>query len=280
MIPLYVKGFFSKGNGQSPGNPLPKLSTRLQGQSISLSNLRQYCDICGFASTDAAPATYPFVLGFPLMMQLMVSPQFPCKVLGLVHLRNQITVYKPLYAGVKFDMQCSLVELRHTEKGQEFDFEMRIEVAGDLYWKGISTILFRKKSRNQAKKAVSEPQPLQHSAYFDAPAGLGLRYAKVSGDMNPIHLYNATAKLLGFPKAIAHGMWAKARCVAQLSNKLPEGPYSIDVQFKLPMFMPASLQLKYDDVQNDAGQDSCQFRLENKRDGKPHLEGSIIAVES
>ncbi len=46
------------------------------------------------------------------------------------------------------------------------------------------------------------------------PGDLGRRYAAVSGDHNPIHLYPLTAKALGFPRQIAHGMWSKARCVA------------------------------------------------------------------
>ena len=47
-------------------------------------------------------------------------------------------------------------------------------------------------------------------------------FAGASGDHNPIHLYPLTAKALGFPRQIAHGMWSKARCIAALENRLPE----------------------------------------------------------
>ena len=51
---------------------------------------------------------------------------------------------------------------------------------------------------------------------------IGRRYGAVSGDRNPIHLYPLTARLFGFRRAIAHGMWTKARCLAALEGRLPE----------------------------------------------------------
>lgn len=39
----------------------------------------------------------------------------------------------------------------------------------------------------------------------------GLRFAAVVSDYNPIHLYPATAKLFGFKRPIAHGMFVAAK---------------------------------------------------------------------
>jgi hypothetical protein len=52
--------------------------------------------------------------------------------------------------------------------------------------------------------------------YWRVPGDIGRRYARVSGDSNPIHLHPLTAKALGQPGAIAHAMWTKARCLAAL----------------------------------------------------------------
>ena len=41
----------------------------------------------------------------------------------------------------------------------------------------------------------------------------------MSGDHNPIHLHPLTAKALGYPRQLAHGMWSLARCVAALENR-------------------------------------------------------------
>ena len=60
------------------------------------------------------------------------------------------------------------------------------------------------------------------------PSDLGRRYGSVSGDLNPIHLSDPTAKLFGFPRAIAHGMWTKARCLAALHDRIPDA-LAVDV---------------------------------------------------
>ena len=60
----------------------------------------------------------------------------------------------------------------------------------------------------------------------------------MSQDYNPIHLYGFTAKLFGFPRAIAHGLWSAARCLALLQDKLPTPPVAYSVQFKQPLLLP------------------------------------------
>jgi acyl dehydratase len=45
---------------------------------------------------------------------------------------------------------------------------------------------------------------------------MGRRYAAVSGDYSPHHLYGWAAWLLGYPKQIAHGMWTLSRCLAEV----------------------------------------------------------------
>jgi acyl dehydratase len=87
----------------------------------------------------------------------------------------------------------------------------------------------------------------------------------VSGDRNPIHLHGLTAKALGQPGAIAHGMWTKARCLAALEGTLP-GAYAVDVRFKLPLRIPGTVAFSY------AG---GAFAVHDARSGKPYLEGAI-----
>ena len=63
---------------------------------------------------------------------------------------------------------------------------------------------------------------------------VGRRYAKVSGDVNPIHLHPLGARLFGFRGAIAHGMWTKARCLAALQSRVPDA-LTADVAFQQPL---------------------------------------------
>jgi acyl dehydratase len=87
----------------------------------------------------------------------------------------------------------------------------------------------------------------------------------VSGDSNPIHLHPLTARAFGFPRAIAHGMWTKARALAALEGRLGDA-FTVEVEFKKPILLPASVGF---------GVDGGDFVVRDPRTGTPHLEGSI-----
>ena len=80
------------------------------------------------------------------------------------------------------------------------------------------------------------------AAQWSLDGGLGRRYGAVSGDVNPIHLHPLTAKAMGFPRAIAHGMWTYARVLGALGRR-PEGPSTSHVWFKKPVLLPGKVDL-------------------------------------
>jgi acyl dehydratase len=96
---------------------------------------------------------------------------------------------------------------------------------------------------------------------------IGRRYAAVSGDHNPIHLYPLTAKALGFPRQIAHGMWSLARCVAALENRLPDA-VTVDAAFKKPIFLPGAVAFG-----QDPAEDGIAFALTSPTSAAPHVVG-------
>ena len=97
-------------------------------------------------------------------------------------------------------------------------------------------------------------------------------YADASGDHNPIHLYAATARAFGFPRQIAHGMWSLARCLAAVENRLP-GPVRVDVAFKKPVLLPATVRFTTTERVEDAG---VAFTLADPRDDALHLVGRAV----
>ncbi|MFC7574387.1 MaoC family dehydratase [Klenkia terrae] len=107
------------------------------------------------------------------------------------------------------------------------------------------------------------------AAVWRVPDDAGRRYAKVSGDVNPIHLSGLTAKAFGFERAIAHGMWVKARALAALSGRLPSS-FSVDVAFKKPLFLPSTATLST--AARDGGWD---LAVRNQKSGQDHVLGRI-----
>ena len=108
------------------------------------------------------------------------------------------------------------------------------------------------------------------------PAGTGRRYARVSGDYNPHHLSNVTARITGFKQAMVHGMWSLARTLACLEEITPLAPpFSVDAAFKLPVFMPATLRLGYEQVIHGRNSRRMFFDLRDAATLVPHLKGRI-----
>ncbi len=103
------------------------------------------------------------------------------------------------------------------------------------------------------------------------PGDAGRRYAKVSGDVNPIHLSGLTAKAFGFKRAIAHGMWINARVLAALAGRLPDA-LNVDVAFKKPLFLPSTVTLST--ARTAAGWDVA---VRNATSGIEHLVGTVRA---
>jgi acyl dehydratase len=118
------------------------------------------------------------------------------------------------------------------------------------------------------KGGAKKSDPPEPEATWDVPDDIGRRYARVSGDSNPIHLRRSTAMAFGMPRPIAHGMWTKARCLAALSGRLPEA-YVVDVAFKLPIQLPAKVAFSSHER---------EFAVHDAPSGKPHIAGSFEPI--
>ena len=80
---------------------------------------------------------------------------------------------------------------------------------------------------------------LNRQAGFVAPSDIGRRYARISGDFNPIHWFAFSARLFGFKRAIAHGLWTQARALACLQPLGVDRPARLQTLFKRPLLLPA-----------------------------------------
>lgn len=268
---LYSRALLGAITGKK-GKELPSVQLVMRDVKIARDNLAAYNRVCGFSQKETLPATYPFVLAFPLHMELMTLPEFPFAAMGLVHIRNSITQHRPIAASETLSITVRPANLRPHDKGLQFDFITTLTSGNEVVWESVSTMLRRGGGSGESKPAASKPavQPSPAVVQWAIPADTGRRYGAVSGDRNPIHLYAFTAKLFGFPRAIAHGMWTKARCLAALESKLPNA-FTVDVQFKLPVLLPAKVAFHSDDIAGGG----IAFSVSDFKSGKPHLAGTI-----
>lgn len=245
LAPLFAKAALTQ---RGRHGDLPDTALRREGVSIDRDHLLAYERVCGFGGSDVLPHPYPHVLGFPLQVALMADRAFPLALPGLVHLENQITVHRRLRADDRLDLTVHAERLRPHPKGQLVDLVTEVDVEGERVWDGRSTYLRRGHAHPEAESGVQAP-PLPSrppAAVVRVPEGQGRAYAAVSGDVNPIHVHALTAKAMGFPRAIAHGMWTAARTLACLGPGTAESSTS-HVWFAKPVLLPSTVELLVDD---------------------------------
>nr|WP_242624434.1 MaoC/PaaZ C-terminal domain-containing protein [Micromonospora kangleipakensis] len=256
------------GVGGRRSDTLPAVELTVTGVAVDRAHLADYDRLCGFRLADRLPATYPHVMGFPLALRLMTAPEFPIPLTGVVHVANRITVHRPVEAGERLDFRTYAENLRPHDRGRQLDVVLVGSVDGEEVWRGVSTYLGKERTAGggERRDRGDRPTPPAPSAHWRLTPRVGTDYARVSGDHNPIHTSRLGARLFGFPRPIAHGMWSKAHCLAALESRLPDA-YTVDVAFKLPVRLPSTVAFN--------ATPGWDFALHDARSGRPHLVGTI-----
>ncbi|WP_026470419.1 MaoC family dehydratase [Alkanindiges illinoisensis] len=252
---------------------LPQAEYIVDRLNIDEKHLKAYNDICTFKNDGTVPAMYLAVLAQSLQMSMMTEEPFPFALLGMVHIRNVVRQTRKIEANEVLTLSCKFGELRPHDKGQQFDFITAASVNGEQVYSGVTTYLVRQKVEAAAKsdKPKDNCKPgYNNTQDWSIPENIGRRYAAISGDVNLIHIHEYTAKAFGFKRAIAHGMWTKARSLAALGD-LPDA-YEADVQFKLPVFIPTKVTLQ------SVKDSNILFELCDTKTGKPHLSGQVTSL--
>jgi acyl dehydratase len=212
---------------------------------VDQKRLAAYRKVCGFTDNALLPPTYPHILAFALQMQLLTAKEFPFPLLGLIHLSNRIRVLRPMGGVGRVRVSVQVQNLQPHAKGATFDVVTTLDDQLGPLWEAESQMLCRgvKLEGEPVEDVLTPSLTMTQVAQWKAPADIGRHYAKVSGDYNPIHLSAVSAKLFGFPTAIAHGLWNKARTLAALADHLPTANVEIAVQFRKPVRLPSEVTL-------------------------------------
>jgi hypothetical protein len=283
ILPLYARAAAPLIPGASllpfvpgGGGEIPEIDLELEGAKADPAAVAAYARICGFPLRDHLPPTYPQVLAFPLQMAVMADGGFPFGAVGLVHVENRIEQRRRIGLDEELTIRVRPTKLQPHPKGRTFALLTEVSVGGQKAWAGVSTMLRRGGGAPDGESG-GEPFPalptdVPASAEWRLGGDLGRRYAAVSGDRNPIHMHSLTAKPLGFPAAIAHGMWTKARSLAALDSRLPDA-FAVDVRFRKPILLPARVEF----ASADEGEEIA-FAVRDAKRQIPHLDGRLTPL--
>lgn len=261
------------------GDRLPERTIITDDVPIDRANVAAYAACTGLRYGDKLPLTYPFVLTYPMVMELVTGFDFPFAAIGAVHMENSITRHRQISVTDRVRVAVHAENLREHRKGLLVDVISRVSVGTEPAWDQVTTFLHQ-----QRTSLSGEPKPEPPKAPKLPPPNAVLRisgrqirhYASIGADHNPIHTSRIGARLFGFPKPIAHGMFSAAAVLANIEGQIPDA-VRYEVRFGKPVFLPAALGVYVDRAGSPSNQ-GWDIVLRDLAKGYPHLTGSVRAL--
>ena len=230
--------------------------------NYSKKKLTRFNNFVEWKNSEIAP-TFPYALSTPFQLAIVTHKNFPFAPFGLVHKKEVIEVISPLKEG-QWQMQAVVDSYRKVDGGYEVDFITTLYINGELAWKSTSTAFKKYGSRSKKIKRHKE-QRIISDIKWNIPNWHGLKYGLISLNIDPIHISNPTARLMGHKSAIMHGMWTVARGLSSYSKL--SYPCTITCKFISPIYLPSQVQY----LEHETG-----FTVFNQDGLRPHVQVEII----
>lgn len=237
--------------GTFPGGAaFPDLTVRRHGVRLGAARVEAYRRVCHHPGPGhEVPVALPEVLFFDLLGTLATHEAFPVSPFGLIHVGQTLTAHRGLAPDDALDLSARLAAVHRGWRGLTLSVRLEASRRGRRMWEGTVSLLSRSAAarsgpRRHAPREAVPPGP--HARILDVPEATGRRYARVSDDHNPHHLWAWSARPLGYRRPIAHGMWTLGRALAELPVRWRTAPVAVQATFRKPLPMPSQVALQVD----------------------------------
>lgn len=298
MVRLVARGIQARRAPPSadPVGPRRKVACERSCIPVDPSRVRAYLrataggGVGAFAGEDAVvPPFFPATWETGLALQMFAEMDRPLPLGAIVHASTEMVWTRPLRPG---DVVRARMELDRVEPARG---GMRMTVLGRT-WLGAgqlccqSTSVFQVRTRSpRADRTPATPRADRREGTapatgwaelvrWELSGSAGRRYARASGDYNPIHLWAATARPFGFRAPILHGYAIVARAAHTLIEHRLQGDPSalrrMTIAFRAPLPLPATACF----LVNDDGE-TRWFRVAAPGEGPVYAEGTYGASD-
>ncbi len=280
FLPIYRRLLLGRRARHVKGEALPQFQGVWPAAKADAALIKRYAEVCGLPDDGHYPLLYPHVLTSAIHIDFISRPEFPLSPMGAVHTRMHVLQHAPIAADAVVDIECKLTSTRVLKPGIEFEITTTLTQNGVKVWESLSANLIRGKKFGEPEEAsdLSSLPDLEGEsveAGWTVPRDMGWRYAKITGDYNPIHVSRVLAKFMGFDRDLIHGMWSAARCLAHLPKLDPTRPIRADILFKGPVYMESAVSMK-----QVAGESGQSFDLYCAGNPRPVIRGRVRQEES
>ncbi len=233
---------------ENPEKPWPALDLELNPFQLDSGQLNKYLRIFNFSSPEQkVPLPFIYVLLQRAQLFMMSDSQMPFKLMGLLHIGQRFEQSAPINPSLPLAVSMRLGPLQPQDNGEKFSTFADIIQNDTTIASSESFFLKRRPKRNKKiDRDIRLPNEAGITGSWHAERSVVKQYAALTGDRNPIHMFDWSAKLFGYPKAIAHGMcqvshfWARELPKVQRRSDV----VTADFSFKKPVFIGTELRLE------------------------------------
>ena len=233
-----------------------------------------------------APPVFPVVPAFNSFMTAAMDPELGADLLRLVHAAEEHVFYKPIKAGDVLTVAAALESVEKKETGETFtvkgtetnqDGEVVAEVRGTMFIRGSGS----------GSRSAPPPAEAARDVVYEETTKVDddqtFRYAEASGDHNPIHVDEGTAKMAGLPGIILHGMCTMAMAAKGAVNGLAGGDPTriarVGVRLSKPVLPGQELTTRFWKESEGGGLTTYGFETYNP-DGLAVIKNGIVEVRA
>jgi len=267
MLRLVARGLASRRGGE----PLPEVprrkpavervhpgvDARLHARYLRATAGEGIEKLRGGTLSPVFPATWETAQA----MELFAGLERPLPAGGVLHVESELVNLRPIEADDHVRCRVELERADRVIRGIRLTLTARNWTgAGQLCTQSTAVFLARTREDPDAARHVPRPTARDEGDPRGEPperwdevtrwriaGSAGRRYAAVSGDWNPIHLFGWTARPFGFRRPILHGFCTEAMVAhALIEHRLRGDPGALRrlrIAFRAPLPLPATARL-------------------------------------
>lgn len=237
-----------------------------------------------FGEDVVASPVFVIVPAFDSFMSASMDNELGADLLRLVHGSEEHILHRPVRPGDTLTITPVLESVERKETGETFTVkatetnqngEHVADVIGTMFIRGTGS---RKAAASEASPEAGDRE-IVHEETTKVDSDQTYRYAEASGDHNPIHLDENTARMAGLPGIILHGMCTMAIATKAAVNGLAGGdPTRIErsgVRFSRPVLPGQELTTRF---WREGGASTYGFETYNP-DGKAVIKSGLVVVK-
>lgn len=292
---LVARGIAARGKDELPlETPRRKPSVERTGIMVDARSMERYLRATRgeglLARSGGEPVSSPL---FPATWETAAALELfsrldqPLPLGGVVHQESEILPLRPLRPGDHVRCRVELEKAERARKGIRLTLSTRNwNASGQLC--SESTAVFLARSRVPADAPAHEPRPTRRDegdprgeppeewtelVRWSLRGDAGRKYARVSGDYNPIHLWPWSARAFGFRRPILHGFCTAAMVGHALVEHRLGGDTAalrrLRIAFRAPLPLPSRVRLL-----TGEGIGQRWFRVVDEEGETVHAEGT------